>query len=435
MESVWTQTAQLPRFEALRSDIKTDVLVIGGGMAGVLCSWQLARSGIDCVLVEADRLCSGITKNTTAKITAQHGLIYHNLIRMFGEEKARLYLEANQRALEQYRSLCRKIDCDFEEQDAYVYSLYDRRKIEDEIAALEKLGYHARFLSELPLPFEVAGAIQFPSQAQFHPLKFVAAIAGKLRIFEHTKVQELARGKAVTSGGTISADKIIVATHFPILNKHGGYFLKLYQHRSYVLALKNVPLTTGMYVDEKKTGLSFRNYDDLLLLGGGGHRTGKTGGNWCELEQFAAEHYPNAEIAARWAAQDCITLDGVPYIGPYAKGTPGLYVATGFNKWGMTSSMAASMILRDMVQGKENPYSDVFAPDRTIIRPQLAVNIAESTLNLMTPTVPRCPHMGCALKYNRAEHSWDCPCHGSRFAEDGELLDNPATDDKRKRIS
>lgn len=431
MDSVWTQTAQLPHFEPLRSDIKTDVLVIGGGMAGILCTWQLTQSGIDCVLVEADRLCSGITKNTTAKITAQHGLIYHKLIRMFGPEKARHYLKANQAALEQYKPLCREIDCDFEEQDSYVYSLHDRRKIEEEIAALDKLGYHGQFLSELPLPFQVVGAVRFPDQAQFHPLKFVAAIVEGLRIFEHTKVQELAPGKAMTSGGVISADKIIIATHFPILNKHGGYFLKLYQHRSYVLALKNAPQTAGMYVDDAKTGLSFRNHEDLLLLGGGGHRTGKTGGNWRELEQFAAEHYPKAQIAARWATQDCMTLDGVPYVGPYAKNTPGLYVATGFNKWGMTSSMAASMILRDLVQGIENPYADVFAPDRTIIRPQLAVNMAESTMNLLTPTVPRCPHMGCALKYNPAEHSWDCPCHGSRFTEDGELLDNPATDDKR----
>jgi len=250
-------------------------------------------------------------------------------------------------------------------------------------------------------------------------------------MFEHTKVQELAPGKAITNHGVISAGKIIIATHFPLLNKHGGYFLKLYQHRSYVLALKNAPQMDGMYVDEANDGLSFRTYGDLLLLGGGGHRTGKRGGNWRELEAFAAKHYPKAQIAAKWAAQDCMSLDGVPYIGQYAKTTPNLYVATGFNKWGMTSSMTAAMILSDLVQGKESPHAHIFAPDRTSLRPQLAANIAESTLNLLTPTVPRCPHMGCALKYNPAEHSWDCPCHGSRFSEKGELLDNPATDDKR----
>ena len=431
MDSVWTQTANLPQFEPLSGDIKTDVLIIGGGMAGLLCAWQLTRSGIDCVLVEADRLCGGITKNTTAKITLQHGLIYDKLIRTFGADKAKRYLQANQAALEQYQTLCRDIDCDFETQDSFVYSMDDGEKIEREAQAFRKLGVDARTTTELPLPFSVAGAVRVKDQAQFHPLKFAAAISEGLPILEHTKVRELMPGKAVTNGGTIRANKIIVTTHFPMLNKHGSYFLKLYQHRSYVLALKNAPKLFGMYVDDSKTGLSFRPYGDLLLLGGGSHRTGKKGGNWRELEQFAAEHYPKAEITARWATQDCMTLDGVPYIGQYAKSTPDLYVATGFNKWGMTSSMVAAMILNDLVQGKENPYADVFAPDRTILRPQLTVNMAESTLNLLTPTVPRCPHMGCALKYNPEEHSWDCPCHGSRFTEDGELLDNPATDDKR----
>ena len=431
MDSVWTKTTQLPQFEPLSEDIKTDVLIIGGGMAGLLCAWQLTQSGIDCVLVEADRLCGGITKNTTAKITAQHGLIYDKLLKEFGLEKAKRYLQANQAALEQYRTICRDIDCDFEMQDSFVYSMDDGEKIEREAKALRKLGVDARTTTELPLPFLVAGAVQIKDQAQFHPLKFAAAISEGLPILEHTKVRELMPGKAVTNGGTIRADKIIIATHFPMLNKHGGYFLKLYQHRSYVLALKNAPQLSGMYVDESKKGLSFRSYGDLLLLGGGSHRTGKEGGNWRELEQFAAEHYPKAEITARWATQDCMTLDNVPYIGQYAKSTPDLYVATGFNKWGMTSSMVAAMILNDLVQGKENPYADVFAPDRSVLRAQLAVNMVESTFNLLTPTAPRCPHMGCALKYNRAEHSWDCPCHGSRFTEDGELLDNPATDDKR----
>lgn len=431
MDSLWTQTVKLPRFEALTTDIKTDVLIIGGGMAGILCAYQLARAGVDYILVEADQLCGGITKDTTAKITSQHGLIYDKLIRRFGTEKAGLYLEANQRALEQYRALCREIDCDFVEQDSFVYELDDRRKIDKELAALDKLGFAAESAAKLPLPFAVSGAARFVRQAQFHPLKFAAAIAKGLRIFEHTKVLELAPGKAITTGGTVSAQKVIIATHFPMLNKHGAYFLKLYQHRSYVLALKNAPRMEGMYVDEAKNGLSFRSYGDLLLLGGGSHRTGKKGGAWRELESFAEKYYPKAQIAARWATQDCMTLDDVPYIGQYAGSTPELYVATGFCKWGMTSSMVAAMLLADLVQGRENPYAQVFDPSRTILRPQLAVNIAESTLNLLTPTVPRCPHLGCALKYNPAERSWDCPCHGSRFSEDGRLIDNPATDDKR----
>lgn len=429
MDSIWTKTARLPRFDPLRTDLKTDVLIIGGGIAGLLCAHRLFRAGVDCVLVEADRLCGGVTGNTTAKITSQHGLIYSRLIREFGEERARLYLEANQAALEQYRILCRDMDCDFREEDAFVYAVDDRKKLDRELAALDKLGFAAEFISAPPLPLSTAGAVCFPRQAQFHPLKFAASISGDLRIFERTKVLELGPGKAVTNGGTISAEKMVVATHFPVLNKHGGYFLKLYQHRSYVLALENAQDVHGMYVDEDKKGLSFRNYGGLLLLGGGGRRTGKRGGGWRELEDFARRRYPEARETARWATQDCMTLDGVPYIGQYSKGTSGLYVAAGFNKWGMTSAMAAAMILTDMIQGRENPYAPVFSPERTVLRPQLAVNGLEAVLNLLTPTVPRCPHMGCALKYNPQERSWDCPCHGSRFEEDGRLITGPATDD------
>ncbi len=431
MDSVWTQTVTLPSFEPLQADLKTDILIIGGGIAGLLCAFQLSQAGMDYALVEADRICSGITKNTTAKITSQHGLIYNKLIHTFGLEKARLYLEANQAALEQYRALCQNLDCDLEEKDSFVYSLNNQREIEKEITALNQIGFHVEFVSELPLPYPVAGAVRFPKQAQFHPLKFAAAISKNLRIFEHTKVLELMPGKAVTSGGTISAKKIIIAAHFPILNKHGGYFIKLYQNRSYVIALKNAPDVGGMYIDRQENGLSFRSYNGLLLLGGGGRRTGKKGSGWRELEDFARRYYPNAQEAARWATQDCMTLDGVPYIGQYSKTTPNLYVATGFNKWGMTSSMAAALLLQDLILGNDNPYKDLFSPSRTVFRPQLAVNGLEAILGIITPTVPRCPHMGCALKYNAQEHSWDCPCHGSRFGENGMLIDNPATDDKR----
>ena len=431
MDSIWTQTVQLPEFESLRSDLKTDVLVIGGGLAGVLCALRLAQSGVNYALVEANRIGGGITKNTTAKITSQHGLIYDKLIREFGVERARLYLEANQKALEDYRALCQGISCGFEEKDAFVYSLDGRKKLDRELNALNKLGFDAEFARDIPLPFPTAGAVKFPRQAQFHPLKFAAAIAKDLPIFEHTKVLELAPCAARTSGGTVQAEAIIIATHFPLLNKHGGYFLKLYQHRSYVLALEGAPDVGGMFLDENETGLSFRNYAGQLLLGGGSHRTGKQGGGWRELEQFARRAYPEARITARWAAQDCMTLDGVPYIGQYSKGAAGLYVATGFQKWGMTSSMAAAMLLTDLVQDRDNPYMAVFGPSRSVLRPQLAGNGLESVLSLLTPTTPRCPHMGCALKYNPQEHSWDCPCHGSRFGENGKLLDNPATDGKR----
>jgi len=431
MDSIWTQTAELPKFDPLKGDLKTGVLIVGGGMAGLLCACRLAQAGVDYVLVEADRICGGVTQNTTAKLTSQHGLIYAKLLREFGPEKAKLYLEANQAALDRFRTLCQGVDCDFEERDAYVYSLTDRRKLDQELEALSLLGFPAELAEDLPLPIPTAGAVRFPNQAQFHPLKFAAAIAKDLRIFEHTKVLELGPGKAVTNGGTVTTDKIIIATHFPLLNKHGGYFLKLYQSRSYVLALEGAADIGGMYVDEDGKGMSLRNYKDLLLLGGGGHRTGKRGGGWRELEDFTHAHWPKSRIAARWATQDCMTLDGAPYAGRYSKGTSDLYVTAGFNKWGMTGSMAAAALLTDLILGRENPYASVFDPGRRVFRPQLAVNVLESALGLLTPTVPRCPHMGCALKYNAQEHSWDCPCHGSRFGEDGRLITGPAADDKK----
>lgn len=432
MASLWEETWKHPAFPPLDGDAATDVLIIGGGMAGILCAYRLHRAGVPYLLAEAETIGSGTTKNTTAKLTSQHGLIYERLIRLFGTERAKQYLTANQEALEAYRELCRGIRCGFEEKDAYVYSRNDREKLERELAALEKLGFHAEFAEHLPLPFPVAGAVKFPHQAQFHPLEFLSALAKDLHICEHTPVQELVGTTAITPRGRITAKKIVVTTHFPFLNKHGSYFLKLYQHRSYVIALEHAQNVDGMYVDEAQKGMSFRNYGGQLLVGGGDHRTGKQGGGWRELREFAKRYYPNAVETAHWAAQDCMSLDGVPYIGPYSASTDHLYVASGFNKWGMTSSMVAARILSDLVQEKEKPYGDVFSPSRTILRPQLVVNGLEAAAGLLTPAARRCPHLGCALKWNPQEHSWDCPCHGSRFTENGALIDNPATGDLKE---
>lgn len=430
--SIWVGSSKLPAFARLKADVRTEVLIIGGGMAGLLCAYMLGQAGVDYVLVEADTICRGITKNTTAKITSQHGLIYHKLVNMFGLEKAGLYLRANEEAVKRYMELCRGIDCDYEEKDGFVYSLDDSQAIAKELDSLEKLHFPAEFAGQLPLPFQVAGAVRFPKQAQFHPLKFIGSIAGNLNIYEHTPVREAAGCKAYTDHGTITADQMIVTTHFPFINKHGSYFLKMYQHRSYVIALEDAPDVNGMYVDEAQTGMSLRNHKGLLLIGGGGHRTGKTGENWEGISRFAGKHYPNAREISRWSTQDCMTLDRVPYIGQYSRNTPGFYVAAGFNKWGMTSSMVSAMVLTDMVTGRENPYTGVFSPSRSILRPQLAVNALEATKNLLTISSPRCPHLGCALKWNQAEHSWDCPCHGSRFDGMGRLIDNPATGDMKQ---
>lgn len=432
MRSLWKATASLPEFPELVGDVRTDVLIIGGGIAGILTAYLLHEKGVRYVLVEKGRICSGTTGNTTAKITFQHGLIYDKILKSDGTDAARKYLAANRAAFDKYAELCGKTDCDYEIKDNYVYSTDDRRKLEKEVEALEKIGYIADLCENVPLPVKTVGAVKFPDQAQFNPLKFLSSVAEGLNIYENTFVREMRGNTAVTDKGKIHADTVIAATHFPFINKHGSYFLKLYQHRSYVIALENAQDVNGMYVDECDTGLSFRNYEGLLLLGGGGHRTGKKGGNWAELRAFAAKKYPNSREKHFWATQDCMSLDGIPYIGRYSAKTHGFYVASGFNKWGMTGSMTAAMLLSDMILGKRNGFASVFDPSRSIVKPQLFINGAEAVCNLLTPSKKRCPHLGCALKWNEAERSWDCPCHGSRFTEHGRVLDNPANGDLPK---
>ncbi len=430
MKSIW-QGVTLPQFQSLKGDISTDVLIIGGGIAGLLTAYFLNKAGVDYILVEKDKIASGVTANTTAKITYGHSFNYHKILSLRGKEAAQGYYLANKKAVETYFEITKNIDCDFEVKDNFVYS-FKEEKIEKELNALEKIGCKAALTKDLNLPFKTAGAVKLENQAQFHPLKFLGEISRGLNIYEHTKVLEMVGNTAITQNGKIKAKRVVVATHFPFINKHGGYFLKLYQHRSYVLALKGGSDLKGMYVDEADKGLSFRNYKDLILFGGGGHRTGKKGGGYTELRKLARLYYPNAKEITAWATQDCISLDKMCYIGKYSGGSNELYVASGFNKWGMTGAMCSAQILVDMLTGKVNEFEDVFIPDRSILTPQLMLNGFESVCNLLTPTTPRCPHLGCALKWNKQEHSWDCPCHGSRFDEDGGLLNGPATDGKEK---
>ncbi|MBQ4600685.1 MAG: FAD-dependent oxidoreductase [Oscillospiraceae bacterium] len=431
MESLWHSSAALPRFPKLRGRLQTDVLIIGGGLCGLLCAHSLQSAGVSCVVAEADRICGGTSGNTTAKITAQHGLIYHKLLKRFGKERAQQYLQANLAAIGEYRRMAQKWDFDLKIQDNYVYSVDDPQKLELELNALVKLGYPAHLTAAAELPFHTAGAVCFEQQAQMHPLKLAAWLAEGLTVYEDTPVVGFDGSGYATPEGSILPEQVIVCTHFPFLNKHGGYFAKLYQHRSYVLALEDAPVIEGMYVDDKKDGLSFRMYGSRLLLGGGGHRTGKRGGGWKALERFSEHHYPHARITHRWAAQDCISLDDMPYIGRYGENTEGVYVASGFNKWGMTGTMVASKVLTDRILGKEDAYDGLFSPQRKPVLSALAANGFHSAVNLLTPTAPRCPHMGCALKWSPQEHSWDCPCHGSRFSQEGTVLEGPATADKK----
>lgn len=436
MSSLWTESVEMPEFPTLEKDIRTQVLIIGGGMAGILCAYFLQRAGVDYCLLEKGRICQGITGHTTAKITAQHGLIYEKALQSLGQERAELFLKANLKAVEHYRELGTILDCDMQDVDSYLYSVLDRRKLEREIQALGSLGYQADYVENTQLPFEVEAAIRFPHQAQFHPLKFAAGISKNLRIYENSEVREMTEYFALTEKGSVAAEKIIVATHFPFINTRGSYYLKMYQNRSYVLALEaaeTADIIKGMYLEADNLGFSVRSYQNYLLLGGGGHRTGKGKPAWDLLREIAKEYFPEMEERYFWATQDCMSLDKRPYIGPYSKNMPDLFVATGFGKWGMTGSMISAMILSDLVRGKDNAYAAVFSPSRSILRPQLISNLGHALVGIGRIGGKRCTHMGCVLQWNSEEKAWECPCHGSRFGADGNVLENPACNSLKKK--
>ena len=429
MKSIWQEEVKLPSFDRLEGDISTEVAIVGGGIAGVLVAYMLKKENVPCVVLEKERIGQKTTAHTTGKITAQHGLIYDKIIRRYGKEFAEGYYLANTYALEKYREISAEADCDFEIRDNYVYSTKNRAMLENEMRALEKINVPALLYDSIDLPLETKGAVSFKNQAQFHPLKFLSHIARDLEIYEHTHVTKIEDGMLFFDKGRVKAQKIVVATHFPIIKGRGLYFLKMYQHRSYVLGLKGASMALGMYVDEDKSGLSFRDYKNYLLLGGGGRRTGKKDGGMPALKSIKDEIYPEARVDYSYAAEDCITLDGMPYIGKYSSKKSEILVATGFNKWGMSGAMLSAELLLDGIRGTKNDFSEIFSPQRRILHPELLTNIFESTKNLLTPTAPRCTHLGCALKWNKDEHTWDCPCHGSRFADDGRLLEGPANRD------
>ena len=412
---------------------KREVVVIGGGMAGLLTAFFLQKEGKDVLLLEGKKVASGQTGRTTAKITSQHGLKYSNLIKKVGLAKARLYARANEDAINMYERLIddEGIECDFERVPAYLYSCRSSKAIEEEANGADCVGIDAFMTRKNQLPFDVKATLCFPRQAQFTPLKFVGAIAGKLEIRENEMVRDIKGHRIITDKEELWADKIVVATHYPFINVPGFYFLRQHQERSYVLALKGNELMDGMYYGIDDDGLSLRQEGDRLLLGGGGHRTGKKGGGFEALIKAREEFFPEAVIDSRWAAQDCMPHDGIPFIGKYSVFTPHMYVATGFQKWGMTTSMVAAELLTDLICGRENPYESLFTPQRfnwAAGIKDFLIDSGESVINLSKGIMsrPRCSHLGCKLQWNLQERSWDCPCHGSRFDEEGNVLDNPS---------
>ncbi len=508
MESIWTKTCEIERRSSLNKNRTAEVAVIGAGMAGILTAYYLKMAGMDPIILEADRIAGGQTCKTTAKLTAEQDCLYTKLFDKSGREKVALYAAAQREALEAYRTLITQaqIDCDFEECSAYYYSLYHASSMRRNAEIAASLGFQASFTETCKLPFKIAGAVKFEGQAQFHPLKFVKALADELTIYENTPVKRVDGHTLFTDHVTVKANQIVFAGHYPFVNLPGFYFARLHQERSYVLALENAEFEEaasadaalgsddffkGMYLGADD-GYSFRRWKNCLLLGGGGHRTGKHAGgeSYAELRRRAKEWFPNSREVAHWSAQDCMSVDDLPYIGRYAASKPYWYVATGFRKWGMTGSMIAARLLSEQIvlgysengkvrvsvgntyakNGCESalaPYAALFVPSRFAIGDlagiakeggQSAKGLLKSVFNIPKDSTdaipvghggivrynghkagvykdesgriyavqPKCPHLGCQLEWNPDEKSWDCPCHGSRFDYTGKLIDNRA---------
>lgn len=475
MGSIWEQNSESIWTSELSNELDTDILVIGAGMAGILTAYFLSRRGAHCTVIDAGPVAGGFTKNTTAKITSQHSIIYSRLIR-HGKTKAQQYASANEQAITAYRDLVdsQNIDCDFENVSAYIYATKDKKLVENEYKAARAAGIKGRLTTDIELPFPVRSALEFPNQVQFNPLKFISHLAKNLEIYTHTRALEVTGNDVKTDKAVIHAKKIIIATHFPFINKPGYYFARMHQERSYVVALKGAGHLKNTYIGVDGEGYSFRSYGDNILLGGGNHRTGEntSGGKYQKLIKASKKFFPESQIVMQWSAQDCMTGDGIPYIGRYSSKFKNLYVATGFNKWGMTSSMVSAIILSDMVLGKKPEFS-VFSPLRlnygltfksfVMDGGKSIKGLGKSMLqipHIMESQIPeksgdiihyndmkaalykdgkgkchivngRCPHMGCQLTWNADENTWDCPCHGSRFDTEGHVISGPAQTDNK----
>lgn len=455
----------------LTGNITADVAVIGAGMAGILTAYKLQKRGLKVVVIEAKRVGFGVTKNTTAKITSQHNIIYSKLINSYGINFAKAYALANENAIYEYKRIIEdhNIDCSFEQKNAFVYSNCDKDIIRREFNSAVMCGIDAFYTEESDLPFKIKAAVGFRNQAQFNPLKFLFSIANELQIYENTTALDIKNGCVITDRGTVKATHIAVCTHYPFLKTTGLYFARMHQDRSYVIATKANATIDGMYVCVDDNGYSFRQADGHILIGGSSHRTG-VNKNDCykRLVHASKLYYPRASITNRWSAQDCVSIDNIPFIGRYSTSLPRVYVATGFNKWGMSLSMVSADIICDLIMTNKSKYEKVFSPQRFNL-PQSHKNIKENIKYTASgmfekyfrlpkdkiETIKKgcgtkinyngkkigvykdekgqiyavsiiCPHLGCELNFNSEDKSWDCPCHGSRFNIYGEKLDNPA---------
>ncbi|MBQ2944011.1 MAG: FAD-dependent oxidoreductase [Ruminococcus sp.] len=435
MKSLW-QEIEFEKRGRLYGTQVADCTVIGAGMAGLLTAYELQKRGFGVIVLEADRVCSGATANTTAKLTAQHGLKYDKLIRKHGLGVAKAYYESNTRGINKYEKLTRElnVECDFSALPAYIYGRYSLYEVEKEALAADKIGAMYRLTKDTSLPFQVKGALRFENQAQFHPLKFAQAIAKNLVIYENTPVIDIEDGKVTTMEGEVRTQYIVNTTHYPIINLPGLYFLRQHQEKSYCISLKTYRTLDGVYLgaDEDR---SFRSFPEGVIIGGESHRTGENrkGGCLCRLKEKAQEYYPEGEITAVWSNQDAMTHDSLPFIGRYSAFAPRMFVATGFGKWGMSLSAVASELISDLICDRKNEYERLYSPRRVKLKAafaSFAVDAGYSVKGLaegvFSSKEKRCTHLGCRLLENKDEGVLECPCHGSQFDKTGKVRFSPA---------
>lgn len=491
--SFWiASTKDSQKYEKLQEDKTTEICIIGGGLVGLTSAYLLTKKGFKVTILEKNNICTHASGNTTAKITSQHGLFYQYLVNSYSKDYAKKYLEANQMALLEIKEIIKQenISCDLEEQDSYVFTedLNEVEKIKGEVEALNEIGFDAEYVTETPLPIPVKAAVKFKKQAQFHPRKYAIGLAEAIiknngEIYENTKVYDIEKKGdeylVKTDEYNVKCKYVILASHYPIINFPGFYFMKMYQSTSYIIAVDtHEELFDGMYITSKQPTLSLRTvpYQDkrILLVAGSDHKTGAKidlKNSYIELENRIKEIYPKAEILYRWNTEDCISLDKIPYIGEFSEMMPNVFVATGFKKWGMTTSKVAANIILDKIVGNTNDYEEVFTSTRlrpvknykelTNIVKEVTYSLVLNKFNIPDDTInaiekedgkiieidgkkvgiykdkegklfaikPVCSHLGCELSFNNLDKTWDCPCHGSRFDYTGKSIYDPSIKD------
>lgn len=443
MKTCWEQNESVQTRDTLNENLFADVAVIGAGMAGILTANELVQRGMSVVILEADRILSGVSSRTTAKITAQHGLVYSKLYDSLGAERTKQYAKSHLSAIEKYKELTDKmsIECDLEFMPSYTYAVKDRHAIEKEADVLQKLGISCDVKDDAQLPHKTVGAIEMKNQAQFHPVKFGRAVAEKLLIYEKSPVRHIEPNKVICDNGFVRCNYIVVATHYPIINFPGLYFLREHQERAYVEAIEGVEPLSGMYYG-CDGGNSYRSIkDNTLLITGAVHRTGAVNkeNSYKKLKRDAGLSYPSHREVCHWSTQDCMSHDSVPFIGQYGMHTPNMFVITGFNKWGMTSSMVAASLIADLIIEGKNEFEELYTPQRILgsSAKMFMVDLGHSVTGLggglFSSKERKCTHLGCRLQFNEEEQTWDCPCHGSRFEKDGKLISGPAQSDLPKQ--